>query len=126
MHTADLSFTAVDDGSLYEFNLERIFTFRMKGIGYHHPEWGHGAWKGDLAMASERWDLSESTTRRSRTSTATPGAGHSGRPGGDRRARATVHRAVQTLWIRRVRRPFRLSQPAGVSPQRQHMRATRY
>ena len=59
VHTADLSFTAVDDGSLYEFNLERIFTFRMKGIGYHHPEWGHGAWKGDLVMASERWDLSD-------------------------------------------------------------------
>jgi len=59
VHTADLSFTAVDDGSRHEFNLERIFTFRMKGIGYHHPEWGHGAWKGDLAMASERWNLSD-------------------------------------------------------------------
>jgi len=56
-HTADLSFTSVDDGSRHEFHLERIFTFRMKGIGYHHPEWGHGAWKGDLAMASEKWDM---------------------------------------------------------------------
>ena len=29
----------------------------MKGIGYHHPEWGHGAWKGELAMTSEKWDM---------------------------------------------------------------------
>ena len=23
----------------------------MKGIGYMHPEWGHGMWKGELAFA---------------------------------------------------------------------------
>ena len=57
VHTADLSFIAVDDGLRHDFHLERIFSFRMKGIGYHHPEWGHGAWKGDLAMTSERWDM---------------------------------------------------------------------
>ncbi|HCV34314.1 MAG TPA: hypothetical protein DGF10_06570 [Acidimicrobiaceae bacterium] len=58
-HTADLAFTAVNDGSRHEVHLERIFTFRMKGIGYHHPEWGHGAWKGELAMAVESWNLED-------------------------------------------------------------------
>jgi hypothetical protein len=27
----------------------------MKGIGYTHPEWGHGRWKGELAIAGESW-----------------------------------------------------------------------
>ena len=25
----------------------------MKGIGYGHPEWTHGGWKGDLVVARE-------------------------------------------------------------------------
>ena len=31
----------------------------MKGIGYSHPEWGHGLWKGELAMAGESWKCDE-------------------------------------------------------------------
>jgi hypothetical protein len=27
----------------------------MKGIGYQHPEWAHGHWKGELAVAGESW-----------------------------------------------------------------------
>lgn len=27
--------------------------FMMKGIGYGHPEWPHGGWKGELAVARE-------------------------------------------------------------------------
>jgi len=57
VHTAHLAFTTVDQQTRHEIDLEKIFTFRMKGIGYLHPEWGHGAWKGDLAMAAERWPL---------------------------------------------------------------------
>jgi hypothetical protein len=30
--------------------------FQMKGIGYTHPEWGHGAYKGPLAVARETID----------------------------------------------------------------------
>lgn len=30
-----------------------IATFHMLGIGYGHPEWGHGHWKGELAVARE-------------------------------------------------------------------------
>lgn len=28
-------------------------------IGYMHPEWGHGMWKGELAVGHERWRLDE-------------------------------------------------------------------
>jgi hypothetical protein len=31
----------------------------MKGIGYAHPTWGHGHWKGELAIGGESWKLSE-------------------------------------------------------------------
>ena len=30
-----------------------LATFQMKGIGYGHPNWGHGGWKGDLAVERE-------------------------------------------------------------------------
>jgi len=35
--------------------LEPLLCFRMKGIGYTHPEWGHGVWKGELAIGGEAW-----------------------------------------------------------------------
>jgi len=31
--------------------------FYCKGIGYQHPEWGHGIWKGEEAFGYEVWDL---------------------------------------------------------------------
>ena len=31
----------------------------MKGIGYMHPEWGHGRWKGELAVAGESWKTAD-------------------------------------------------------------------
>lgn len=27
--------------------------------GYHHPEWGHGLWKGELALGHEQFRLDE-------------------------------------------------------------------
>lgn len=56
---ARLAFSEIDTGTRHELELERIGTFRMKGIGYGHPEWGHGMWKGDLAMATESWAVDE-------------------------------------------------------------------
>jgi hypothetical protein len=44
-------------GSVQEIALEPILTFQMLGIGYLHPEWGHGLWKGESAVAVERWRL---------------------------------------------------------------------
>jgi hypothetical protein len=31
----------------------------MKGIGYSHPTWGHGQWKGELAYAAESWKVDD-------------------------------------------------------------------
>ena len=40
-------------------DLEPISTFQMMGIGYFHPEWSHGVWKGDLAVGGDRWNTTE-------------------------------------------------------------------
>jgi hypothetical protein len=42
-------------GERHEIALESLLTFQMKGIGYQHPQWGHGHWKGELAIAGESW-----------------------------------------------------------------------
>jgi hypothetical protein len=39
--------------------LEPILTFQMLGLGYLHPEWGHGMWKGPDAMMGEHWTLAD-------------------------------------------------------------------
>jgi hypothetical protein len=36
--------------------LEPILKFQMKGLGYGHPEWGQGMWKGELAIGGESFD----------------------------------------------------------------------
>jgi len=36
--------------------LEPILKFQMKGLGYGHPEWGQGMWKGELAVGGESFD----------------------------------------------------------------------
>jgi len=52
--------TLIDEGGKREaIDLEPLLCFRMKGIGYQHPEWGHGRWKGELAMAGESWRCDE-------------------------------------------------------------------
>jgi hypothetical protein len=43
------------DGERIDLQLEPLICFRMKGIGYTHPEWGHGCWKGELAIGGESW-----------------------------------------------------------------------
>lgn len=47
------------DGRTTAIDLEPLLLYRMKGIGYSHPEWGHGKWKGELAMAGESWKVEE-------------------------------------------------------------------
>ena len=42
-------------GVRHVIQLEPLICFRMKGIGYMHPEWGHGRWKGELAVGGESW-----------------------------------------------------------------------
>ncbi len=44
------------DGSARTIALEPILKFQMKGLGYGHPEWGQGMWKGELALGGESFD----------------------------------------------------------------------
>ncbi len=47
------------NGEREEITLEPLTCFRMKGIGYMHPEWGHGQWKGELAIGGESWKTAD-------------------------------------------------------------------
>ncbi len=44
------------DGDVRTIALEPILKFQMKGLGYGHPEWGQGMWKGELATGGESFD----------------------------------------------------------------------
>lgn len=46
-----------DDGTSSHVSLEPLYEFHMSGLGYGHPEWSHGVWKGDLAVGGEKWEL---------------------------------------------------------------------
>lgn len=37
--------------------VEPQFAFYMSGLGYTHPDWGHGHYKGDLAVGCDHYDL---------------------------------------------------------------------
>jgi len=42
-------------GETHTLTLEPLFHFFMKGLGYTHPDWRHGTWKGELAVGGDRW-----------------------------------------------------------------------
>jgi len=44
------------DGATRTIALDPILKFQMKGLGYGHPEWGHGMWKGELAIGHDAFD----------------------------------------------------------------------
>lgn len=41
------------DGKRRVITVEKIFTFRMRGIGYFHPKWSHGSSHGELEIGRE-------------------------------------------------------------------------
>lgn len=43
--------------TLIDLSIER--NFYMAGMGYTHPDWGHGHFKGELAVGYEAWDLAK-------------------------------------------------------------------
>jgi hypothetical protein len=47
------------DGESWAIELEPITTFRMRGLGYTHPEWGHGRWHGPDSVGSESLVLAD-------------------------------------------------------------------
>lgn len=46
-------------GKRLDIELEPLLMHRMKGLGYQHPEWGHGKWHGELVIGGEQWDNNE-------------------------------------------------------------------
>jgi len=42
-----------------QLTYEPMLDFQMKGIGYFHPEWGHGRWHGESAEGSDSWRIDE-------------------------------------------------------------------
>lgn len=51
----DLTYEFADTSSHLHF--EPLVHFQMLGLGYLHPEWGHGFHKGDLAVGGERFTV---------------------------------------------------------------------
>jgi hypothetical protein len=49
-------------GEKTRIDLTPKFHFYMQGIGYGHPEWSHGAHKGDNAMGYDEYKLSDVTS----------------------------------------------------------------
>jgi hypothetical protein len=49
---AHLWFRDPVDGETH-IDIEKLFTFRMRGIGYWHPYWGHGSYHGQLETGRE-------------------------------------------------------------------------
>ncbi len=46
-------------GDRYVLELEPLRRFDMRGLGYANPDWGHGHWKGDLAIGGEHWSFAD-------------------------------------------------------------------
>jgi len=44
------------EGDIRTIRLEPILKFQMKGLGYGHPEWGQGMWKGEEVVGGESFD----------------------------------------------------------------------
>ncbi|MGD0193120.1 MAG: hypothetical protein ABSD74_20475 [Rhizomicrobium sp.] len=44
------------DGGHWRAELTPRFNFYMSGIGYTHPEWGHGHWKGENALGYDSFE----------------------------------------------------------------------
>ena len=55
---ATLHLTSLDDKT-ERVELEPLLDFQMLGLGYLHPEWGHGMWKGEHATHVEEWNLAD-------------------------------------------------------------------
>jgi hypothetical protein len=54
MEEATFTFT-YPSGKTEEFVYEPLLDFQMKGIGYTHPEWGHGRWHGEYKEGTDGW-----------------------------------------------------------------------
>jgi hypothetical protein len=46
-------------GNRHRLELETLYTFRMRGIGYSHPHWSHGSMHGQLEVGRESIALAD-------------------------------------------------------------------
>lgn len=46
-------------GEAMSVQLRPLYDFAMVGLGYMHPQWGHGMWVGENQVGGESWALSE-------------------------------------------------------------------
>ena len=53
--SAEVDLVALDE-SVRTIKMTPILKFMMKGLGYTHPEWRQGAWKGELEIGHESFD----------------------------------------------------------------------
>ena len=53
--SAEIDLVELDQGQR-TIKLEPVLKFMMKGLGYLHPEWGQGMWKGEFATGHESFD----------------------------------------------------------------------
>jgi hypothetical protein len=47
------------DGTSEALQYEPLIAFQMKGIGYTHPDWGHGKYQGESADTGDRWKAAD-------------------------------------------------------------------
>ncbi len=57
MRSASVSLTG--DGIDHRIDLEKVLTFRMRGVGYFHPHWKHGSNHGSLEVGGETFAVDE-------------------------------------------------------------------
>lgn len=58
-HAAGAQVFVPVQGQTVCLSFERIARFQMKGIGYGHPSWAHGTFKGELMVEREDYVLSD-------------------------------------------------------------------
>ena len=57
-HAKSAIVQAIDaNGAQWRAELTPRFQFHMSGIGYMHPQWGHGMYRGDNALGYDTYDL---------------------------------------------------------------------
>ena len=59
MASASLVLKRKDGTELPRITFEKLYTFRMRGIGYMHPHWSHGSNHGELEVGGESIKLDE-------------------------------------------------------------------
>ncbi len=59
MESATITLNRKDGSSFPPISFERMYTFRMRGIGYMHPKFSHGSNHGQLEVGGESIELDE-------------------------------------------------------------------